>query len=731
MFNLEGKDHAPLLEKFHAPRPLFCAFSRTWVTIVAIFVQTSLCGLMWAFVGVMIVNKTITLPDDLARCTRESPSETNMSITVISTVLGMIVSFLLGITAQHALTHRLSRETRLSTVTAWIQLARVSLFLRPRRHLQWTLLSGLWVVVINFLTTAWSTLLTPESVVQTFTGTGQELDFLNPAVSKYTENLRNLPPIHPIAQNYSLSPENITLSLSLMDDIRKAGRSAAMASIDTRHPSYFNSFNSSTGGVLPAIYINTRLGPKQAEASLTFQGLHEKYKGLSWTYTLVQQGYTANVSCTMSHSPTITLNNTASIKRTFETPSGRRLDYSLQTWSWSTNCSANAEYYTGEVDIIDHSHSRRFVTTGLLATSVCFYQDFSGPSNQSFRECFRGCRIARSNLKNSVLRPVVLMQPMSNSNYTDYFAVVKRNLHTICQVTPTMTTVEVQYNENGTGNVSKIHAQAQLPKDAWHFVLLPGLEIWKAYFLAQGPYSNSMADDIISIDHHNITFVLVGKTCRTLVSSTLADGQGRNTIYEASSSIWAPQASPMLYCSQLTTLVLQQRERAVATYTLTHTGTGHHHLPEDMTIPFNGTMYVHTVGWRFHPRTHSISLAAITLVTGVTAASGMFALMQAKARLADCWHWQGRKPGPGSTRPGIRDPLQMPRGIGTGTGIGTSTIHIVRVALDPTNLMDLLVASSTGSLANALSQCEVEEDRENLRVELTVTDEGQFVLNAC
>ncbi|KAF8142080.1 hypothetical protein EV363DRAFT_1150848 [Boletus edulis] len=647
MFNLKGKDHAPLLEKFLAPRPLFCAFSRTWVTIMAIFVLASLCGLMWAFVVVMIVNKTIPLPDVLARWTLESPSETNMSITVISTVLGMVVSFLLGITAQHALTHRLSRKTRLSTVTAWIQLAKVSLFLRPRRHLRWTLLSGLWVVVINFLTTAWSNLLTPESVVQTFTGTGQELDFLNLAVSNYTENLRNLPPIYLIAQNYSLFPENITLSLSLMDDIRKAGRSAAMASIDTRHPSYFNSFNSSTG--------NTRLGPKQAEASLKFQGLHEKYKGLSRTYTLVQQGYTANVSCTMSHSPTITLNNTASMKRTFETPSERRLDYNIQTWSWSTNCSANAEYW--EVDIVasNHRHSSKFIATGLLATSVCFYQDFSGPSNQSF---------------------LVLMHPMGNLNYTDYFAVAKRNLHTICQVTPMMTTVEMQYNESGTGNVSKIHAQAQLSKDARHLVLFPALEIWKAYFLAQGPYSNSMADDIISIDHHNITFVLE-HYLRGIIEYL---------------------GSVSLSNAVLLTTHHQQRERAVATYTLTHTDTGHP-LPEDMTIPFNGTMHVHTVGWRFHPRTHSISLAAITLVTGVTAASGMFALMQ------------------------------MLRGFGTGTGTGISTINIV--ALDPTNLMDLLVASSMGSLANALSQCEVEEDRENLRVELTVTDEGQFVLNAC
>ena len=114
-----------------------------------------------------------------------------------------------------------------------------------------------------------------------------------------------------------------------------------------------------------------------------------------------------------------------------------------------------------------------------------------------------------------------------------------------------------------------------------------------------------------------------------------------------------------------------------------------------MTIPFSGTMNVHTMGWTFHLRTHGISLAVITLVTIATTASGTYALMEAN-RQNPVWDTF------------LKDSM---------------------IALDPTDLMDVLVASSTGSLANALSQCEFDEDRENLWVGLG-TIEGQCVLNA-
>ena len=106
-------------------------------------------------------------------------------------------------------------------------------------------------------------------------------------------------------------------------------------------------------------------------------------------------------------------------------------------------------------------------------------------------------------------------------------------------------------------------------------------------------------------------------------------------------------------------------------------------------------MAVQTIGWKTHPRTHSVALAVITLVTVVTVASGIYALLEAQRQNADL------------------DPPQR-----------TATSEF-----DPTNLTEVLVASSMGSLAKALSQPEDEDYRDHLMVELYMT-EGQSVLNA-
>lgn len=129
-------------------------------------------------------------------------------------------------------------------------------------------------------------------------------------------------------------------------------------------------------------------------------GFGEDYSGLSTTYTFVQQGYTANISCMASSSPAIILNNTGSVERTLETPSGPVIQ-NQQRWSWSTNCSADEEYCkylhdkmarrshihvdVGEVDIWVRADGSP-IGNGLFATSVCFFRNFLGPSNQSFRE---------------------------------------------------------------------------------------------------------------------------------------------------------------------------------------------------------------------------------------------------------------------------------------------------------------------------------------------------------
>ena len=146
----------------------------------------------------------------------------------------------------------------------------------------------------------------------------------------------------------------------------------------------------------------TRRGESFAGPASTprFSTPPQDYQRLSASYTLTQQGYTANISCMTSSSPTITLDNSNSAEHTVVTPS-LTFDYTLETWSWSTNCSGNGEYcrylfrsgwYFPLISSLDTGEANLWTTNGgpvgngLFATSVCFYQDFFGPSNHSFRE---------------------------------------------------------------------------------------------------------------------------------------------------------------------------------------------------------------------------------------------------------------------------------------------------------------------------------------------------------
>ena len=92
----------------------------------------------------------------------------------------------------------------------------------------------------------------------------------------------------------------------------------------------------------------------------------------------------------------------------------------------------------------------------------------------------------------------------------------------------------------------------------------------------------------------------------------------------------------------------------------------------NVTIPFHGTRIVQAVGWTFHLRTHGPSLAAITLVTLLTLAAGVFAMMPID-------HYEGANK---------NRKLQAP----------------LAHAFNPTATMDILLASSAGDLAKVLSE---------------------------
>jgi hypothetical protein len=253
------------------------------------------------------------------------------------------------------------------------------------------------------------------------------------------------------------------------------------------------------------------------------------------------------------------------------------------------------------------------------------------------------------------------MQSPNNSGYSDSYFSANPNLPIVCQVTPMVTTVQVQYNQSATANVNSILDRVPLPDDCWPFASIQGSAIWAAYLFGQGPYSNSFADDPLEAAY------LLNYTPNDI--TPLLEQYLRGIFEYMGSGI-----------------------RATIIENLSLQGP----FPTNMAFPISGTMNVQTVGWRSHPRTHGIALAVITFVTIVTAAFGVYALLAARHLKA------------------TRSALQ---------GAGTRPF-------DPTSLMDVLTASSMGSLSSALSQPMSDEYREKLMVELAVENGGQSVLNA-
>ena len=84
-----------------------------------------------------------------------------------------------------------------------------------------------------------------------------------------------------------------------------------------------------------------------------------------------------------------------------------------------------------------------------------------------------------------------------------------------------VTTLEVHYNQSGLANVTQVLEQTLLPYDSWPLASAQGVVIWATYLLAQGPYSNSLADGLLETvqlaNATTIDIMLLVSKCATLV----------------------------------------------------------------------------------------------------------------------------------------------------------------------------------------------------------------------
>ncbi|KAF8556877.1 hypothetical protein OG21DRAFT_1482657 [Imleria badia] len=544
-------------------------FSCNWIPIThaIMLAQISLCVFAWTFAGFM-THETIALPDNISSWIQNYSSDTQVIVTLLSTILALTSSFLLGTAVQYALVRRLSNAPlRLHTMVEWAKLAQRSISLNfDRRHLSWTLLSVSWIGLLSLLTTAWSSLLAPESVVIYYDLQGNETNFLSLPASNLPGSIS--PWNYRPSPGYNLTPSDIVYITTPFQDLEEALMNAgscatsAKVSLNSAAANFISLYDSayisniSTGGIYPTGNIAT-------PPSSPYSGIgNPSYQGLSRTYNVTQHGFTADISCRMrtSNDPAITPESTSSDRIINHS----NVFWSVDTYSWSTNCSSEIEYNTNGATIINDISSGS-KPSGLLMASVCFGQNFTGPSNPSF---------------------LVLFDALPNSSYSAFGP-------QICQVTPLVTIVQTIYDQTGIINVIRPPLdQHSLPDPTSNqptriSSFYPAFVIWGTFVGSQGPFANVMGEKLVVLHQ-----------------------AGANSSYTFELENYL--RGMMEYLGSFMAMAV-----------VANNSTGN----SSSVVQFNGTVNVHTIGWTFHLRTQGPSLIAITLVTLLTVAAGAFAMM--------------------------------------------------------------------------------------------------------
>ncbi|KAF7371623.1 Protein arginine N-methyltransferase [Mycena venus] len=261
-----------------------------WPSVV-IFGQLWLQCMTWGFFIAVKAHGQIPLPFEVALWVKDNGHLVILLTTLLATVLAGLSSFLFSYAIRRSMVLYLNRPVSLATLGASVSISMRSLVLH-RRSWKWPTISLLFFVLAGFQTSSWSTLLTPVTIIVSTPLVGSEIDLSSPVLrDMFTSGDWSVP-------SYCLDNDAVW-------DFGQAESAYAAARALSGKPTTFTlmdqTFNVSTGGILPA-YLN----PFDVSAWFTDRSIlpattrsvdpHPIY-GFSQNYSMVQQGYTADVSC--------------------------------------------------------------------------------------------------------------------------------------------------------------------------------------------------------------------------------------------------------------------------------------------------------------------------------------------------------------------------------------------------------------------------------------------------
>ncbi|KAG2105537.1 uncharacterized protein F5147DRAFT_805794 [Suillus discolor] len=268
--------------------------------------QVIILAFGYGFLGAVLYYGYLSPPDRVGNLWKHHPQELTMVVTLIATVLSVTTATLFTFSIKEALRHRISRPISLVELSAGVALAKGSIILRPE-HLPLTILTLFVFGVLRLLTAGWTTLLTPTYFLWPIEMQGSELDITGIAFSNLL--------------SYELQKQGFS---DIWDDAFEvldiggmlSGVSAAGNTFGLPGTFNFNGtkYNVSTQGTVPIIedysgsdgvpsVDGTRLGFSGGNVTVNTAQIPGKHtsmsipRGFSRSYSMLQQGLTADVSC--------------------------------------------------------------------------------------------------------------------------------------------------------------------------------------------------------------------------------------------------------------------------------------------------------------------------------------------------------------------------------------------------------------------------------------------------
>ncbi|KAJ7184104.1 hypothetical protein C8R46DRAFT_1208342 [Mycena filopes] len=369
-------------------------------------------GLGWGFLAAVKYQGPLALPYSSASWVASNPHLVTLIATLISTLLAGCSSFFFSYALRRSTSLYLLRPMSLAALGASVNISMRSLVFH-RRNWKWPVISLLCFIMAGIQTSVWSTLITPVKVIISTPLVGREIDLASPNLLAL-DTLGVCQQAEAATEVYGGVPES-----GYATGQSYLGLPAAVSLLGL-------GFNVSTRGILAASLEDTTVGSWLIPA--TAQSLDPRPKGISNSYSMVQQGFSADVSCSLQ---TLTQETSPSVLR--------QTDY---VESWHSNVVSpqpNITYVTVSSNCLSRYN-------GMNITDA-----YTEAGNEAAYLWALGCDPVAAAPNNYTL----IMQ--GSGNYSSLSGPGDTS-YLVCQVSPKITAINANYNGEVNATVQSANA---------------------------------------------------------------------------------------------------------------------------------------------------------------------------------------------------------------------------------------------------------------------------------